>query len=264
MDESKPIEITISEGGLFIESERLNMLEYTFQEIRKKNHFDLFEQDNSGNANCVICYDYNPAKLCFFKEMDIWFTSDESSITENNLAAIAKYYELYKTCFIAEGHKYKLRAKINSGVSGKIGEEFIVETGLSSATYNCKFNFVKSIGLYCYHLRINNCHPKDYLEQPQIKMNCKLWKAVQHNNLKSAKRFIEKGADVNFLSDNHLTTVLDVVIASNNPEMCELLLQHGVDVNHINGYGPSNSSIRLARKDGFFEVEKVLLKYGAK
>ena len=44
----------------------------------------------------------------------------------------------------------------------------------------------------------------------------------------------------------------------------ELLILHGADVNHINGYGYYNSSIWLAKIANAYEAGKVLIKHGAR
>ena len=44
----------------------------------------------------------------------------------------------------------------------------------------------------------------------------------------------------------------------------ELLILHGADVNHINGYGYYNSSIWLAKIANAYEAGKVLIKHGVK
>ena len=59
---NKTIRINISKNGFFLGNERLNMLEYQFNEIRLRNNFYIVESNTSPGANCVICYDFKPKK----------------------------------------------------------------------------------------------------------------------------------------------------------------------------------------------------------
>lgn len=92
---NKTIRINISKNGFFLGNERLNMLEYQFNEIRLRNHFYIVESDTSPGANCVIYYDFKPEKTAFFSELDVWFTRDNKSLSENDYKKLAAFYDDY-------------------------------------------------------------------------------------------------------------------------------------------------------------------------
>lgn len=88
------------------------MLEYQFNEIRLRNNFYIVESDTSPGANCVICYDFKPEKTAFFSELDLWFTCDNKSLSENDYKKLAAFYD-DNPVFNGRCNRYKLCADIN-------------------------------------------------------------------------------------------------------------------------------------------------------
>ena len=109
---NKTVRINISKNGIFLGNERFNMLEYQFNEIRLRNHFYIVESDTSPDANCVICYDFKPEKTAFFSELDLWFTCDNKSLSENDYKKLAAFYD-DNPVFNGRCNRYKLCADIN-------------------------------------------------------------------------------------------------------------------------------------------------------
>ena len=295
---NKTIRINISKNGFFLGNERLNMLEYQFNEVRLRNHFYIVESDTSPDANCVICYDFKPEKTAFFSELDIWFTCDNKPLSENDYKKLASFYNDYNPVFNGRCNRYKLCADINfcafevpaadgevsfpaidrGGASPVVRDELSSSMGISSVaqiavpagidtiSYNCQLFKNKKTGLNRFHFVLddNSFCTDDFLNSDVFKKQEALWNAVFGEDIEKVSSLLKQNINVNFCERYKLGHPLDVAITKNNSCLCELLILHGADVNHINGYGYYNSSIWLAKIANAYEAGKALIKHGAR
>ena len=95
----------------------------------------------------------------------------------------------------------------------------------------------------------------------QSELNHEFYLAVNSNNLSEVNRLLERGANPNYCSEAvHDWSMLDEAIYNNNPEMIELLVKHGTDINNINSSVPP---LAKAVYDKKFDCFKKLLELGA-
>ena len=285
---NKTIRINISKNGFFLGNERLNMLEYQFNEVRFRNNFYIVESSTSPGANCVICYDFKPEKTAFFSELDVWFTCDNKPLSENDYKKLAAFYD-DNPVFNGRCNRYKLCADINfydfdfsdanrdvsspvvrDELSSSMGissvAQIAVPVGIDTISYNCQLSQNKETGLNRFHFVLddNSFCTDDFLNSDVFKTQEALWNAVFSENIEKVSSLLKQNINVNFCEGYKLGHPLDVAIIKNNSCLCELLILHGADVNHINGYGYYNSSIWLAKIANAYEAGKVLIKYGAR
>lgn len=285
---NKTVRINISKNGIFLGNERFNMLEYQFNEIRLRNHFYIVESDTSPDANCVICYDFKPEKTAFFSELDLWFTCDNKSLSENDYKKLAAFYD-DNPVFNGRCNRYKLCADINfcdfdfsdanrdvsspvvrDELSSSMGISSVVQiavpAGIGTISYNCQLSKNKETGLNRFHfvLDYKSFYTDDFLNSDVFKTQEALWNAVFSENIEKVSSLLKQNINVNFCERYKLGHPLDIAIIKNNSSLCELLILHGADLNHINGYGYYNSSIWLAKSANAYEAGKVLIKYGAR
>ena len=286
---NKTIRINISKNGFFLGNERLNILEYQFNEIRLRNNFFIVDSSTSPGANCVICYDFKPEKTAFFSELDVWFTCDNKPLSENDYKKLASFYDDYNPVFNGRCNRYKLCADINfcdfdfsdanRDVSSPVADEELsssmgissvvqiaVPAGIDTISYNCQLSKNKETGLNRFHFVLddNSFYTDDFLNSDVFKTQEALWNAVFSENIEKVSSLLKQNINVNFCERYNLCHPLDVAITKNNSSLCELLILHGADLNHINGYGYYNSSIWLAKSANAYEAGKVLIKYGAR
>ena len=286
---NKTIRINISKNGFFLGNERLNMLEYQFNEIRLKNNFYIVESDTSPDANCVICYDFKPEKTSFFSELDLWFTCDNKTLSENDYKKLMSFYDYCNPVFNGMCNRYKLCADINfcdfdfsdanrdvsapvvrDELSSSMGissvAQIAVPAGIDTISYNCQLSKNKETGLNRFHfvLDYNSFCTDDFLNSDVFKKQEALWNAVFSEDIEKVSSLLKQNINVNFCERYNLCHPLDVAITKNNSSLCELLILHGADVNHINGYGYYNSSIWLSKIANAYEAGRVLIKHGAR
>lgn len=286
---NRTIRINISKNGFFLGNERLNMLEYQFNEVRLRNNFYIVESDTSPGANCVICYDFKPEKTAFFSELDVWFNCDNKPLSENDYKKLAAFYDAYKPVFNGRCNRYKLCADINfydfdfsdanrdvsvpvvrdelsSSMEFSNVAQISVPVGIDTISYNCQLSQNKETGLNRFHFVLDDksFYTDDFLNSDVFKTQEALWNAVFSEDIEKVSRLLKQNINVNFCEGYNLCHPLDVAITKNNSSLCELLLLHGADVNHINGYGYYNSSIWLAKIANAYEAGKVLIKHGAR
>ena len=95
----------------------------------------------------------------------------------------------------------------------------------------------------------------------QSELNHEFYLAVYSNNLSEVNRLLERGANPNYCSEAvHDWSMLDEAIYNNNPEMIELLVKHGTDINNINSSVPP---LAKAVYDKKFDCFKKQLELGA-
>ena len=266
MGRTKRINLEISEKGFFLGNERLNLLEYNFHDIRLKNHFYIVDGKSNPDSNCVIAYSFHSDIAAFFLEMNIWFSPDNQPLSKKDYAGLKKYYDIHNPEFNARLNKYKLCANINLDIFERFepGEKFKVPSGLNNVAYDCVFFQSKETGLYCFKLVVNPIYPpKGFFETEEGQKIIKLYDAINRIDVEGVRELICEGADFRYKKLNNLSTPFDAAIASRCADICEILLQHGADVNQINGYGPDHSSLHLAFDAKSIESGKVLLRYGA-
>lgn len=286
---NKTIRINISKNGFFLGNERLNMLEYQFNEIRLKNNFYIVESDTSPDANCVICYDFKPEKTSFFSELDLWFTCDNKTLSENDYKKLMSFYDYCNPVFNGMCNRYKLCADINfcdfdfsdanrdvsapvvrDELSSSMGissvAQIAVPAGIDTISYNCQLSKNKETGLNRFHfvLDYNSFCTDDFLNSDVFKKQEALWNAVFSEDIEKVSSLLKQNINVNFCEGYNLCHPLDIAITKNNSSLCELLILHGADVNHINGYGYYNSSIWLSKIANAYEAGRVLIKHGAR
>lgn len=286
---NRTIRINISKNGFFLGNERLNMLEYQFNEIRLRNHFYIVESDTSPDANCVICYDFKPEKTAFFSELDLWFTCDNRPLSENDYKKLTAFYDDYNPVFNGSYNRYKLCADINfcdfdfsdanrdvsapvvrDELSSSMGissvAQIAVPAGIDTISYNCQLSKNKETGLNRFHFVLDDksFYTDDFLNSDVFKTQKALWNAVFSEDIEKVSSLLKQNINVNFCERYKLWHPLDVAIEKNNSSLCELLLLHGADVNHINGYGYYNSSIWLSKIANAYEAGRILIKHGAR
>ncbi|WP_296326277.1 ankyrin repeat domain-containing protein [Treponema sp. UBA3813] len=262
------IDINLSEKGFFIDGQRLNMLNYRFHEILNRSGMSHIgnKKKSAPDSNCAIFYVYHSDAMAYISLMDIWFTPDESPITQKDFDRLEKFYEETDSRFNEQNYKYKLSAKINLDILEKIGrgEEFTIPTGIDETTYTAAFYSPSKTGLYCFHLDINPIFTEEFWESDKYKTEARLFESVNNGDLEKIKLYAKKGANLKFHAKYTLASLLDIAIVNNNPQMCEFLIRQGLDVNYTNGYGPDFSSLNLAKSEKALEAGKVLVKYGAR
>ena len=256
------ISINISKNGFFLGNERLNMLEYQFDEVRLRNEFFIVESDTSPGANCVICYDFKPEKTAYFSELDVWFTCDNRPLSESDYKKLTAFFDDYNPVFNGRCNRYKLCADINFSSFNQIA----VPTGIDTTAYNCEFTQNQQIELNRFHFVLDDksFYSEKFLSSDIFKTQEAFWNAVFSEDIEKVSILLKQNINVNICEPYKLRHPFDVAIAKNNPCLCELLILHGADVNYINGYGYYNSSIWLAKIANAYEAGKVLIKYGAK
>ena len=254
---NKTIRINISKNGFFLGNERLNMLEYQFNEVRLRNHFYIVESDTSPDANCVICYDFKPEKTAFFSELDIWFTCDNKPLSENDYKKLASFYNDYNPVFNGRCNRYKLCADINfcafevpaadgevsfpaidrGGASPVVRDELSSSMGISSVaqiavpagidtiSYNCQLFKNKKTGLNRFHFVLddNSFCTDDFLNSDVFKKQEALWNAVFGEDIEKVSNLLKRNINVNFCERYKLGHLLDVAITKNNSSLCERL-----------------------------------------
>ena len=227
----------------------MNLLEYNFHEIRLKNQFYIVDSEINPNSNCVIAYSYYAERSAFLSELYIWFSPDYQPLSKKDYACLEKYYDMHNPELNRYLNKYKLFANINLNIFDKFGpgEKFEVPSGLNNVTYDCVFSQSKETGLYCFKLNVNPVyHPNGFFESEEGQKIIKLYDAINRKDIGEMRELMNEGADFRYKKLNNLSTPFDAAIAAGCADICEILLQHGADVNQINGYGPDHSSLRLA------------------
>ncbi len=92
-------------------------------------------------------------------------------------------------------------------------------------------------------------------------LNHLFYRAVSDNILSEVKSLLEKGADPNYCSEAvHDWNMIDLAIYNNNPEMIELLVSHGTDINNSKFSVPPLSHAVFSND---FKCFKKLLELGA-
>lgn len=256
---TKPINISISEKGLFFEEDQFNMLRYRLHQLNQKHHF--IYQDNAENWNCILCYYFDVFKKGFISLMDFWCFDNQSEPHQTNYENIINYYK--NTGINMEKLKFHM-LYCNLQVTFSENEIIRIPTSIEFISYKCKMkkNVIPDSTRISIYSR--TFEPSAEYEQSYKKTARNLFLAVGSNDYFKSKELIDTGANTSFIFNKFLTTPLDLAIVHNNPVICELLLKNGADVNHINGYGPEMSSLNLALTNGYVETARVLLKYGAK
>ena len=245
---NKTIKISISKNGFFLGNERLNMLEYQFNEIRLRNHFYIVESDTSPGANCVICYDFKPEKTAFFSDLDVWFTCENKPLSENDYKKLAAFYDDYNPVFNGRCNRYKLCADINfydfdfsdanrdvsapvvrDELSSSMGSSSVVQiavpAGIDSISYNCQLSKNKETGLNRFHFVLddNSFYTDDFLNYDVFKTQEALWNAVFGEDIEKVSSLLKRNINVNFCERYKLGHPLDVAITKNNSCLCERL-----------------------------------------
>ena len=279
---NKTIRINISKNGFFLGNERLNMLEYQFNEIRLRNNFYIVESDTSPDANCVICYDFMPEKTTFFSELDVWFTCDNKPLSENDYKRLAAFCDDYNPVFNGMFNRYKLCADINfcdydfsdanrdvsapvvrDELSSSMGissvAQIAVPAGIDTISYNCQLSKNKETGLNRFHfvLDYNSFCTDDFLNSDVFKKQEALWNAVFGEDIEKVSSLLKQNINVNFCEGYKLGHPLDVAITKNNSCLCELLLLHGADVNS-NTDGMTNLEQALYYRENNKEMIQLL------
>jgi ankyrin repeat protein len=259
------VDLSISEDGFFLDGDRLNLLEWNFDEIRFKHNIFIVDSEINPDSNCCICYKYKYKEMAFLGEIYVWFTPDASPLSENDYKWLEEYYNEFDSSFMRRHNRWKLCGNIDSGILNKVSPDkpFIVPTGFEHTDYTCVLHHDKKLGLNCFHLKINPVYEKGYKETTENKMRTELYHAIIANDINKVQKLIQNGVDIKYIERWQRKTFLDVAIANNSPDICELLIQNGLDVNYINGYGPKYSSIFLAADAGALDAGKVLLSHGA-
>ena len=279
---NKTIRINISKNGFFLGNERLNMLEYQFNEIRLRNNFYIVESDTSPDANCVICYDFMPEKTTFFSELDVWFTCDNKPLSENDYKRLAAFCDDYNPVFNGMFNRYKLCADINfcdydfsdanrdvsapvvrDELSSSMGissvAQIAVPVGIDTISYNCQLSKNKETGLNRFHfvLDYKSFYTDDFLNSDVFKTQEALWNAVFSEDIEKVSSLLKQNINVNFCEGYKLGHPLDVAITKNNSCLCELLLLHGADVNS-NTDGMTNLEQALYYRENNKEMIQLL------
>ena len=279
---NKTIRINISKNGFFLGNERLNMLEYQFNEIRLRNNFYIVESDTSPGANCVICYDFKPEKTAFFSELDVWFTCDNKPLSENDYKKLAAFYDDCNPVFNGMCNRYKLCADINfcdfdfsdanRDVSSPVADDELsssmgissvaqiaVPAGIDTISYNCQLSKNKETGLNRFHfvLDYKSFYTDDFLNSDVFKTQEALWNAVFSENIEKVSRLLKQNINVNFCEGYNLCHPLDIAIIKNNSSLCALLLLHGADVNS-NTDGMTNLEQALYYRENNKEMIQLL------
>lgn len=288
---NKTIRINISKNGFFLGNERLNMLEYQFNEIRLRNNFYIVESDTSPDANCVICYDFLPEKTTFFSELDLWFTCDNKPLSENDYKKLSAFYDDYNPVFNERCNRYKLCADINfcdfevpaadgevsfsaidggwaspvvrDELSSSMGissvAQIVVPVGIDTISYNCQLSKNKETGLNRFHfvLDYKSFYTDDFLNSDVFKTQEALWNAVFSEDIEKVSSLLKQNINVNFCEGYKLGHPLDVAITKNNSCLCVLLLLHGADVNS-NTDGMTNLEQALYYRENNKEMIQLL------
>ena len=159
-----------------------------------------------------------------------------------------------------------MRDELSSSMEFSSVAQIAVPAGIDTISYNCQLSNNKETGLNRFHfvLDYKSFYTDDFLNSDVFKTQEALWNAVFSEDIEKVSRLLKQNINVNFCEGYNLCHPLDVAITKNNSSLCELLLLHGADVNHINGYGYYNSSIWLAKIANAYEAGKVLIKHGAR
>lgn len=127
---TKPINISISEKGLFFEEDQFNMLRYR---LNQKHHF--IYQDNAENWNCILCYYFDVFKKGFISLMDFWCFDNQSEPHQTNYENIINYYK--NTGINMEKLKFHM-LYCNLQVTFSENEIIRIPTSIEFISYKCK------------------------------------------------------------------------------------------------------------------------------
>ena len=79
-----------------------------------------------------------------------------------------------------------------------------------------------------------------------------IFEAVENNDIEAVRKYIHQ---VNDTDNNDGDTALTLASFYGHKEACQLLLDNGTDVNHIDKYG--DTALSLARKEEIIELLKM-------
>ena len=98
-------------------------------------------------------------------------------------------------------------------------------------------------------------------ETKSPKANEALLQAAKDGDIKTAKRLLDDGACVNG-KDKAMCTASGQATLWNHPDIVELLLDHGADINGTTGFSGWTALMQASNK-GFTDVVELLLDHGA-
>lgn len=256
---TKPINISISEKGIYFDNYKFDMLQYKLPDFGQTQQFN--HTTGSVQWNCVLSYIVDVCGRGFISQLDIWIFDKSHKPQQTDFENVITYFKNSPIDMNNFGC-YKLLCNLNSSITEN--ETIKVPTGHEFISYKCKWNKKVLPGSTRITIYGRIFEPTLEYKEAFNKKAHDLFKAVLSNDYFKAKESIDAGADASFINKKFLTTPLDHAIVKNNYGLCELLLKNGADINHINGYGPELSSLNLALHCGFVDSARVLIKYGAK
>ena len=87
-----------------------------------------------------------------------------------------------------------------------------------------------------------------------------IFNAAKSGDIKSLKKYLKKGADLNQKNQESLT-LLHIASKNNQTETIKFLLENNADINAVQGAGWT--ALHFAAGMGYIESVKILLEYGA-
>lgn len=211
---------SISENGIFLNNERINMLESRFTDILHK-----YSTGSNSDGNCAIFYSHNPSESPFIYHLEIWLTKDKQPLTNADLDKIEQLHA-------SIGFNFNHVLKINTNLHITFTEEHepTIPSGLEYIDYDCTFWKDTKIGLRCLSLIKNSVlDNKEYMQKLKDSKFSQLIKAIYDENIEQLQKLINEGADINFFECNTLITPLKCALIAKKSKACKLLISKGAE-----------------------------------
>lgn len=277
--------LSISNKGMFLNNDRVNLLESDFRKLLGK-----YEISDDSEGNCVIIYSYVEKETIFIPQLEIWLTKDKTPLSEDDIKKIEALQN-------EAGFTYNNQLTLNTTVhfESETGTELIIPTGFEFIYYDCSYFENTKIGLRCFLLLKNSLLINEEAVQKvkripsnifnaidagagflEFLLNCgvnpnedlyddlftPLMYAVFQKNLNAAKILLEHGANVNATTTAN-GTALRIAVHMKNIEMAALLIEYGADVNFITD-GTTNLRFALEEPAPSKELVRLLSLCGGK
>lgn len=256
--ECEKISLCLSKDGFKLNGKKLSLLEWIFDfDLSRRKFSGEWNDKSERNFNCAVCFSFEKQMGAFSKHIDIWFSEDCRTLSSDDYVKIDAFYDANRISF-----NKKIKLDLDLIYDKSVSRIEGIKTEADFVVYNCILCRTKNVGLSRFHL---------YYTCPDLKALDRFYEKTKFEELKLAildektdevRKLIDEGADVNALHPSMLTSPLDMAVAVDSYEMCEMLIKAGADVNFKNGFGPELSMIQIARRNKNCQIGSLLIKSG--
>lgn len=255
---SEHCSLCLSKDGLKLNGKKLSLLEWIFDfDLSGRKFSGEWNDKSERNFNCAVCFDFAKQMGAFSKHIDIWFSEDGRSMSSDDYAKIDAFYDANRISF-----NKKIKLDLDLIYDKSVSQIEGIKTEADFVVYNCILCRTKNVGLSRFHL---------YYTCPDLKALDRYYEKTKFEELKLAildkktdevRKLIDEGADVNALHPSMLTSPLDMAVAVDSYEICEMLIKAGADVNFKNGFGPGLSMMKMAERNKNHQIGSLLVRSG--